>query len=166
MKITGQLDIEDHVKARRVHLRMGFVNRLFVYLCPLLVILNSLWIMMRSGGYERNKLYVIAAVVILVIYPFQWQIESRLFRWKLMKRRQADDPLQIEISEDGMTRETPEGKQTLSWLRFVKYKLGKDEVLLYRSGMDYQILPFRWFTPEQRAEFEGYLRKEIGEPVG
>ena len=165
MKIEGQLEIEDHVKARRIHQRMGLVGAFFSCVLPILGILNSVWIMARGDGMEKNKLMFILCLMVLVIYPFHWRIESRFFRRKLQKRKQQDGPQQIEISEDGITRETPEGKKPSSWLRVVKYKIGADMLLLYRSSTEYEIFPFRWFTPEAREEFEGYLRKEIGEPV-
>jgi len=159
MKIEGQLQREDHVKAFRLDRRKADGWFLILSIGYGLTILPRLW----SNGADRPLFYGMAAAWVCV--PLCWIIERRWIPRKLRKRPEPDTPQEFEINADGIVIGGAEGTQPVSWLRLHKYKIGTDLVLLYRYGGENLIFPYRWFTPEQKDEFEGYLRKEIGDPA-
>jgi hypothetical protein len=160
MKITGQLDPEDHVKAYRVHRRMTPVDRAIVIFSALSVlnVLAQFWV----RGVDRLLFGGIAAAACAALSIL---VDRRWIPKKVRQQHESDTPREVEISADGIAIVTPKGTESQSWLRTAKYKIGKELVLLYGYDAKYLIFPNRWFTPDQKAEFDGYLRSELGEPA-
>jgi len=160
MKIDAQLQRDDHVKAYRVHRRMTSLDWTIVFFSTLFLLqcLAQFWI----RGAQGSVLWGIAGPACVVLSLI---IDRRWLPKRLRQRPESDTPGEIEINADGIVIESSDGTVSQSWLRTAKYKTGKDLVLLYGYDSKYLIFPNRWFTPEQKEEFDGYLRTEKGEPA-
>jgi len=161
MRIEAQLQPEDHVKAHRVHRRMSPTARLVFIALPVAWCLHALWRLWDMRQYVLFS-YGMGGVALLTAIRLVYRF---CVRRRLLKRHAADAPMSIGIGIEGIVLVTRHGSESLPWLRFSKYKCGKELVLLYRVEGDYLIFPDRWFSPVQKAEFTAYLRNELDEPA-
>ena len=166
MKIEGQLEKEDHVKAYRLNRWMISWDLGILYFSVLMIVrmVAEAWIR-KSHGRESDGDLAIYGSLALVGLALYYLADRLWIPRKLREQADSDAPKEIEINTDGITTGTPDGKESVSWLRLHKYRVGKDMTLLYRYGGESLIFPDRWFTPLEKVEFEKYLRKEIGEPA-
>ena len=161
MKIEGQLGKGDYVKAYRLDRRTsGFYMPWMIFFNSYIVFMLCRFRLKGEGGLFFVGFAVLAACLLLSMI-----IDRRWIPRKLRQRPESEVPVEIEINADGITTGTPDGKESVSWLRLHKYRIGKDMTLLYRYGGESLIFPDRWFTPLEKVEFERYLLKEIGGPA-
>lgn len=107
--------------------------------------------------------YGAAAIAMIVLGV---AIRRRVVRKHLLKQHAESVTSAIRIGADGIVITTGDDRRGLPWFRFIKYKKSRELVLLYLSHTDYLIFSYRWFTPEQRQEFDDFLRRELGDLVG
>jgi len=161
MRIDAQLQPEDLAGALRLHRRLRPVARFVFIVIPVVWVMHALWRLwdMRQMGL------LFSGIALFVGIAVAFFTERRLALRKLRLRCALSAARTITIGENGIVFVTERGRKSLPWLHFTKYKQGNEMVLLYPSAADYLIFPHRWFTPEQREEFESYLRSEVGESV-
>ena len=150
---------EDLAGALRLHRRLNVGARFAFVAVPAVWAAHTLWKLWDMRQMEL--LYSGIALVLAILVGFF--AERRLALRKLRQRTDLGVARTIAIGENGIVIVTARGRVSHPWLRFTRYKRGKDMVLLYLSDRVYLIFPRRWFTPEQWEEFGTYISTEIGE---
>ncbi len=71
------------------------------------------------------------------------------------------DEVSLQISKKGIQYNKNTGTQLLRWDNFTKWKQNENAYLLYTNHYQFNVIPKRVMTQEQRKELENYLERYI-----
>jgi hypothetical protein len=162
MKLECQLFPDDYVKAQYVHLRPSpvfvWLGWIVVALFPLLVV-GLFPFAKKSGEWTPFILLVLAAGWLGIHFLILLPRSTRRIFWQ---QKSLQEKCILEIDAMGVVSTSSMGHAIQKWGDFTKYKRGKGLILAYQSDVIFQMFPKRWFTEEQYAELESYLRQALG----
>lgn len=167
MKLAGQVTEKDYVASQWLHLRP---RPIFKILLTLLLVL-LMWVMgiaihqwLNGKGWEPAVGWVFGgilyfALILGVVRPYKFR---KIYR----ESKLLHDPFEWEFSDQGLVCKSVKGEARLSWDDFLKWREGKDLILLYQNRALMNILPKRGFeSPESLEATLTLIRKKMGKAV-
>ena len=154
MIIQGSLTPDDYAEATRLMVR-PFAARVAAWGSPVMVVpfFPVPYFVQICWGVLAG---IYLMFVVLLINTFFWRRSLSQPR-NFARQTELHGPRQVEMSAERLRIEGPRRMQDLAWADFVRYKIGRTVILLILRDGRYQILPKRWFTPEQLMEFLRFL---------
>ncbi len=158
MTIHGEITFEDYQKFVRGGARSS------IFTISLGVIGVGVVPSLLQRRFDPLDLVVLICLFLMVaaIY-FGPRLFGKSAEKNFLKIKSLQGLRRIEMNADGIAFSSPTVNFTERWARhFRTYAVGSGYTVLYEAGTDYQIFPQRWFTDEQYAQFQTYLRNSLG----
>lgn len=160
MKISGQLDWKDYLKAQRLHMRPSRAARAALYVAMVVVIgalAYGFGAMAAGAGAEiwswLLPLVIIGGLTVLYYYVLlPWNVR-RIFS----QQKELSVPLEHEITDSALVSSSQYGSGVRPWADFHKWKEDKDVLLLYMSDVMFVLIPKRFCTAEQVEAIRSHL---------
>lgn len=160
MKISGQLEWQDYLKAQYLHMRPSRLGLgLMIGVLALFVLsLISLGILAALGGQGVQAWLFLLPVVFLAGVGFYIYV---MLPWNVRRifaqQKELAAPFEHEITETALNSTSQYGNSVRPWSSFHKWKENQDLLLLYLSDIVFVIIPKHFCTPEQIEAIRGHL---------
>ncbi len=162
MTIHGELTLEDCREARRIDLWSYLIP--WFWTIPLCLIL----ICFAPTVHDPINWFLIAFlslafVIRLAAYLVVRSATPRAIPKFLLGLDNTPGPRDLELTPEGINLSGPYGFHQIQWNdNYRRYKASPDFALVYEPS-GFRIFPRRWFTEEQYAEFQHYLREGLAQ---
>jgi len=157
IEYEGQITEDIFIKSHR--LAMLSKKLLFTSLFPILVILV---LIIRRPHWSIGDIIITLAIAIPLTGSILYVLQN--YFWRRIYRRSPylKERLSGAITEEAFSVKSSSGMSNLPWNHFVKTKIGKNIVLLYKSPVLVNILPREFFqTDDQWQEALAIIQKKI-----
>lgn len=165
LRYVAQIDTEDRVAARRLHLRLSPPLRVALWLAALsLGAFLVVTLVAREPGSATHPL--LPALVGLLIFLAAWYFILLPRQIRRAYRQPFDAPaptLSGELTDDGLTVTSDAVSGKLPWRDVLRWKHDDRLILLYSSTSDFIMIPLRGFdSPDTRAAALAFLQRHLG----
>lgn len=152
MLVEGTLEERDNVAAQYLHLRprpvFAAIGALLAVVCIFVLIAVQSLIMLGIAAY--------LAIWFLAVIP--WLAKRNYRQYKALS-----EPVSIEVRVDGLYFKRENGEALVPWSEIVKWRHGKNLLLLYPASNIFHIIPKHFFTTsEEYGVFIQTLKEQIG----
>jgi len=149
-EVNGSISTEDYAAAIRLASRATGAARLLTPTMLLLLFLALVVQPLIRGVSLFIPIGVLAAMVaaVLILRTAPERAAKVAFRNSPM----LGAPLQVAISEAGLSVKSQYGDSRLPWHVLPQRKRSDDLLLIYQSDMLFHVLPRRWFASDQQWE--------------
>jgi len=154
MTIQGMLTPDDHAEATRLMVR-PFAAKVVAWGSPVMVVpfFPVPYFVQIMWGVLAGLYLMFVVLLINTFFPRGTFIQ----RENTPGQSRLHGLRQVVMTAERLRIESPGGVVYLPWSQFAGYKIGRTVILLIPREGAYQILPKRWFTPEQMTEFLRFL---------
>ncbi|CAN5707253.1 hypothetical protein BH09VER1_BH09VER1_43850 [soil metagenome] len=162
MKIQAQLTPDDFVAGHYLH--VGRYRMLGLPFATIFVVLLLGYAIYAgpNGPAGSRFLPVFYLVFALTLAGCVFYSRPRKTRRKFEMGGSLPEPFEIELTPERFVSRYPVDGVDLPWTAFRKFKATADLTIVYQSDNLFHVFPRRWFTDEEYAEFQGYLRAALG----
>ncbi len=153
--------LEQYRRQRKVYpwfIALKIVCALGLALLISIVVYGALTFAGRSGPLVLISLVLVVFLLLLVQGP---RLDYMLLKRRLRKSPFYGDEINIIVSEEGMSFETPRSKTSLKWSAFTYARRGAHGFLAFTDPKAAHWLPDSSLTSGVPAEVELLLRKNI-----
>ncbi len=159
MTIHGELTAKDWLAARWEFLRAELWDSLWETILLLILLAIFLYFHVPLVFVLMSLVPFIPRVFMLAEYPYLIRMSPSALQKVLLRFNALPGPRDIEINPEGIGLSGPSITKRINWNEsYRKFEMGRDYLLVFESFNQYQIFPRRWFTSEQLAKFEEYLK--------
>jgi YcxB-like protein len=162
LQITGTFTIEDIKSAAWVHIR----PRQSFAIMGLLLVASALSVLGLAffSGLATKSSWTFWVLVVALLYIVLFLCFGIPFNARRMYKQRKD--LQREctfsVSEEGLHFSTEGMAGTKPWTDYLRWKEGKDVILIYMSDDLYQMMPKRFFASDADMQaFREYLSQRV-----
>jgi Flp pilus assembly protein TadB len=154
IQIKGRYIFDDFKQARQLDARQGaasYGTRIFLALIAVLfyIALIVLELLGRAGW----PVLLVPLALLLVFLLFQYGYKPFMLRRKFNMQKDLSARFDMELSEEALSVNGPQGRALTPWNNFLKWAEGREMVLLYSSNSVFQMLPKRLFASQGELQF-------------
>jgi len=165
LRYLVQIDAEDRVAARRLHLRLSPPLRVALWLAALS--LGAFLVVTLVAGDTRAAPHpLLPALVALLLFLAAWYFILLPRQIRRAYHQPFDTPaptLAGELTDAGLSVTSEAVSGQLPWRDVVRWKHDDRLVLLYSSASDFVMIPLRGFdSPESRSAALAFLQRHLG----
>jgi hypothetical protein len=152
MNISGTYTTADLISATWIHLRprrsLGILGVVVILLSLVAVYLAFFGQYSAHPGWSR---WILVAALLYLALALGLGIPYRSHR-TYQQRKDLQRPCSFSPSDSGLLFSTEGASGTKPWSDYLKWKEGRDTILLYMSDNLYQMIPKRFFASEKDLE--------------
>lgn len=165
LRYVAQIDTEDRVAARRLHLRFSPPLRFALWLAALsLFAFLVATLVFRDAHSAPHPLLPALVALLLFLAAWYFILLPRQIRRAYHQPFVAAAPtLSGELTDDGLTVTSEAVSGKLAWRDVLRWKHNDRLILLYSSTSDFIMIPLRGFDSfETRAAALAFLQRHLG----
>lgn len=161
MKIEYRLNLKDYQEANKFHLRNQKLNYWFLWIISILFFLSSILYFVFVLDIYSALLWLFVGIALNPELDLLRNFFIRL-AWKNQSNT-AREPVEIEITEEGIAKEASSYSSLVRWQAFSKFIETPNLFIVYEGKCLLHIIPKRSFSSnEQIQEFLAILNKKLG----
>ena len=163
MKIAGQLQWTDYLKAQFLNMRPNGLTGIAAYgffgLLLLWMITGTLPTVAREG-LGASWVFLLPIVTVVIFIPlYYYVLLPRRVRHIYEQHKEMSAPFEHEITTEGLVSSNQYGYANRPWGNFRKWTQNKNLLMLYLSDIQFILIPKRFCTPEQLEAILARLRE-------
>jgi hypothetical protein len=154
IQIKGQYTFDDFKKAGQLNSRQEAVpygTRIFLILIAVLFYISL--IVLELLGRVGWPFLLVPLALLLVFLLFRYVYKPFMLRRTFNSQKDLSTPFEMELSDEGLSVSSPQGRTLIPWNNFLKCAEGREMVLLYNSNRVFRMLPKRLFASASDLQF-------------